>query len=52
MRFRGLFSGNMVLLTERRDQIRCFEGGDEKLSEGPHMRCSLIAKYDLYGGKI
>ncbi len=32
--------------------MRCFEGDNEKSSEGQHMRCSLIVKYDLYGGKI
>lgn len=31
--------------------MRCFEGDDEKSSEGQHMR-SLIVKHDLYGGKI
>lgn len=51
VRSRGLFSGNMVLVIERRDQIRCFEGGDEKSSEGQHMRGSLIASVTFMRGR-
>jgi len=39
------------MLIAERDQIRCFQGGGEKSSQGQHMHCPLIVKFDLYVGK-